>query len=105
MTIIELLTEFERRFQPDKAEGIDAVYQLELEGQSGGRYFMTVKDQKFSFEEGTSENPTVTLISSTKDFIDLSTGKANPMMLMMQKRLKVKGSFALATRFQSLFHR
>ena len=38
-----------------------------------------------------------------KDWLRLHNGEANPMGLMMKKKLKVKGDLAMATKFPTLF--
>lgn len=103
MTIPELLEEYQKRFLPEKADGVDAVIQLSLSGDGGGDYHLIVKDRTFRYEPGAHPDPTVTLSCSAQNWIDISTGKANPMMLMMTGKLKVSGSLPMATKFQSLF--
>ncbi len=102
-TIQDLFEAYKKNFAPDRAEGVDAVFQLHLTGEGGGDYILTVKDQKLTIEEGVAENPTTTLKTSAQNWIDISLGKANPMMMMMTGKLKVSGSIPMATKFQSLF--
>lgn len=103
MTIQDLFDEYQKRFQPDRAEGVDGIIQLHLTGDDGGDYYLTVKDKQLHIDEGTHDDPTTRVTASAQDWIDLSRGKANPMALMMKQRLKVKGSIPMATKFQSLF--
>jgi len=101
--IPDLLEAYKKRFLPEKADGVDGIIQLSLHGDGGGDYYLIVKDQTLNVLDGLHENPTVTLKSSAKDWINISTGQSNPMMLMMTGKLKVSGSLPMATKFQTMF--
>ncbi|NNE69277.1 MAG: SCP2 sterol-binding domain-containing protein [Rhodothermales bacterium] len=102
-TISDLLAAYDRNFVPERAEGIEGTVQLNLTGEDGGNYVLHFADKTYRSEEGEIEDPTVRVTADTKDWMDVSLGNVNPMMLMMKGKLKVKGSVALATKFQSLF--
>jgi putative sterol carrier protein len=102
-TIDELLQSYPRRFNPEKAEGMDSVVQMNLTGEGGGQYYAEVRDQELSVEEGTHEAPDATLTTSAENWLEINNGEANPMQLMMQGDLSVDGSIPAATRFQGLF--
>ncbi|MFT5144495.1 MAG: putative sterol carrier protein [Rhodothermales bacterium] len=102
-SIADLLAAYKRNFVPERAAGINGTVQLHLTGDDPGDHVLTFVDGTFEIAEGTIEDPTVAVTATSADWIALSLGKANPMMLMMGGKLKVKGSFALATKFQSLF--
>jgi putative sterol carrier protein len=98
MTIPELLEAYQRNFLPDRADGVDGIIQLHLSGEDGGDYHLIVKDQQLTIQPGLHDQPTVTLSSTASDWIDISLGTANPMMLMMTGRLKISGSLPMAGR-------
>ncbi|GIV61677.1 MAG: hypothetical protein KatS3mg044_0543 [Rhodothermaceae bacterium] len=102
-TLHDLFEAYQKNFVPERAEGIDATFQLHLSGEGGGDFVLRVRDGHLTIEEGVAENPTTTLRASARDWIDLSLGRANPMTLMMTGRLKVSGSIPMATKFQSMF--
>lgn len=102
-SISDLLAAYDRNFVPERADGITGTVQLQLTGEGGGNYVLHFKDKTYRSEAGEIEDPTVRVTADAKDWIAMSLGDANPMVLMMSGKLKVKGSIALATKFQSLF--
>lgn len=102
-SIPDLLAAYSRNFVPERAAGVNGTVQLRLTGDGGGDYILTFHEGTYKSEEGVMDGPTVEVTADAKDWIQMSLGNANPMMLMMSGKLKVKGSIALATKFQSLF--
>ena len=104
-SIREVLDSYEHRFIPDAAAGITGVVLLDLTGEGGGQYQLIIDNQTLDIKEGPAEDPTVTVTTSAEDWLKVNNGEANAMALMMQGKLKIKGSLALATKFQNLFQR
>lgn len=102
-SIPELLAFYEERFIPSKAEGIDGGVVLDLTGEGGGQYSLLIQDQTLTIEEGAKPDPTVTVKASADDWLAINNGELNPMMAMMQGKVKIKGSMAVATKFQDMF--
>ena len=48
------------RFVPEQAQGVNATFVYELEGEGGGTWTVKVADGKLSVEPGTVPEPTVT---------------------------------------------
>lgn len=103
-SISEVLSSYEENFDPTKAAGLDGTVQLSLSGDDGGEYAITIRDQDLAVEEGRHENPDVVVKTTAAHWLAVNNGKANPMMLMMQGKLKIKGSMAMATKFQALIN-
>lgn len=101
-TIPEVLSSYEENFDPNKAAGLDGIVQLSLSGDGGGEYTITIRDQSLRVEKGDHEDPDVVVKTTADHWLAVNNGKANPMMLMMQGKLKIKGSMAMATKFQAL---
>ena len=101
--IPDLLAAYRRNFVPERADGINGTVQLHLTGADAGDHTLHFKDQTFDITDGAIEDPTVEVTADSADWIELSLGKVNPMVLMMKGRLKLRGSIPLATKFQSLF--
>lgn len=102
-TLDDVVAMYERKFDPEKAAGIDAVVQFDITGDGGGQRFLTIQDQQMAVAEGTHPDPTITVRSSLENFLKLNLGEANPMALMMTGKVKVSGSVPLAMRFTQLF--
>lgn len=54
-------------------------------------YIIDVKEEKLTLSEGIYDNPTVTLKSTLYDFLDLASGKLNPIIGVMLRKLKFSG--------------
>lgn len=102
-SIDELLDLYPEYFNAAAAEGVDGVVQLDLSGEGGGQYVLTIRDQELDVAEGTHEDPTVTIKTTAERWLQVNRGEANPMTLMMTGRLSIDGSLSMATKFQSLF--
>ena len=84
--------ELPSRFKPDKAAGLEAVYQFDLSGDGGGQWHADISDGACTVVPGQAADPNITVSSSDKDFLSIVSGK-----------LKVKGDMGLAMRLQSIF--
>lgn len=103
ITVKQMVFNHEKAFQPDVAEGVDAVIQYKLTGEEGGDYIVTIKDGQCTVVEGIAENPTMTLTADARDFGDVLLGKANGMQYFMQGKLKLSGDLNLAMKLTSFF--
>ena len=102
-TVEELIRNHEKAFQPEKAEGVDAVIQYKLTGEEGGDWIITIKEDKCTVAEGEAEEPNVTVTSDAHDFADLLLGKANGMQYFMMGKIKLAGDLNLAMKLTSFF--
>ncbi|NLF74349.1 MAG: sterol-binding protein [Chloroflexi bacterium] len=102
-SIKEIFENMDEGFEPDKAEGVDAIFQFNMTGDNGGQYWVKVVDQLVDVHEGEHENPTMILTASADDYIALVNGELNPMMAFMQGKIKVKGDMGLALKLQTMF--
>lgn len=92
----------EKVAQPPEMQGITAVYQFVLEGEDGGNYYLSFSNGAGVVNEGTAENPNITITMAAADFKDLVAGKLNAMSAFMSGKLKIKGDMMLAMKLQSL---
>jgi putative sterol carrier protein len=90
-------------FQPDKAAGLDLVFQYILSGPNGGEWNMTIKDQKCEINEGQADNPTTTIKMTDDDFIALIMGELDGMTAFTSGKLKVEGDMMKAQVMGTLF--
>ena len=103
ITVKQMVFNHEKAFQPEVAEGIEAVIQYKLTGEEAGDYIITIKDDKCTVAEGIADNPTMTLTADAQDFGDVLLGKANGMQYFMQGKLKLSGDLNLAMKLTSFF--
>ncbi len=97
----EVFAEIQNRIRskPEKAAGINATYQFDLSGES---WTLKLNDGVPSLSSGAASSPNTTLIASTDDWMNIATGKLNPVTAFMQQKLKVKGDMGLAMKLQGL---
>jgi putative sterol carrier protein len=102
-TVEELIYNHEKAFLPEKAAGLEAVIQYHLTGEKGGDYIINIKDDRCSVEEGTAEDPTMTLETDARYFGDVLLGKEDGMKGFMQGKIQLKGDLNLAMKLTQLF--
>ncbi len=90
-------------FQAAKAKGVHARYQWELSGPNGGGWWIDVNDGTFKMGRGKIDNPTVTFVTSDKDWVAMSNGKLKGSWAYVTGRLKVRGSQAVARKLDEIF--
>lgn len=90
-------------FRADKAKGIHARYQWQLSGPNGGEWWIDVNDGKFKMGRGKIDNPSVTFITSDKNWVALSNGTLGGKWAFFTGRLKIRGSQSLARKLDEIF--
>jgi putative sterol carrier protein len=90
-------------FKPDKAKGVHARYQWQLSGPNGGEWWIDVNDGTYKMGKGKIDNPSVTFITSDKDWVAMSNGQLKGTWAYMTGRLKVRGSQAIARKLDEIF--
>ena len=90
-------------FRPAKAKGVHARYQWELSGPQGGEWWIDVNDGTYKMGKGKIDNPTVTFITSDKDWVAMSNGKLKGTWAYMTGRLKVRGPQSVARKLDEIF--
>ena len=91
------------RFNKDAAKGLTAVYQFDLSGDGGGKWNVSIKDEKCEVKEGAAASPSITISMTAQDYLDMLSGKLNGQVAFMSGKLRIAGDMGLALRMQSLF--
>jgi len=102
-TVKEIFDAMPERFNKDAAAGMNAVYQFDITGEGGGKYYAEIKDGELTMAEGEHENPSITLTMAAQDYVDMVEGKLNGQMAFMTGKLKIKGDMSLAMKLNTLF--
>lgn len=92
------------RFDPAKAEGINAAIQFDLGGDGGGQYWLRIADGKAETGAGLIDNPKMTLKATADDFHNIISGKMNPMQAFMTGKIKVQGDTSLAMKLMPMIN-
>ncbi|MDD5011894.1 MAG: hydroxysteroid dehydrogenase-like protein 2, partial [Phycisphaerae bacterium] len=103
LTVKAIFNRMPTAFQAEKAASVDVVFQYKISGDTGGEFYVAIKDKKCEVKEGTHKSPTTTLIISDKDFIDLIGGKLNSMNAYTSGRLKIEGDIMKSQLIEKLF--
>src|SRR6267143_2767220 len=90
-------------FRAEKAIGVHARYQFELSGAAGGRWWIEVNNGTFQMGRGKISNPTVTFVTSDKDWVALSNGHLPGVWATLTGRLKIRGDQRLARKLDEMF--
>jgi putative sterol carrier protein len=102
-TVEGTLAEFAKRFRPEAARGLRAVYQLNLTGEGGGLWYLTVADQTCQFAPGSAPQPDVTVTMNTQDWEQLVAGQLDAVTAFFQGRIQVQGDLSLAGQLENIF--
>jgi len=103
LTVKAVFDSLTNSFIPEKAAGVDVVFQYKISGPGGGQWHVVVKEGTCTVVEGAHAKPTTTLIISDEDFLALFQGKLNPMQAFTSGKLKVEGDLMKSQLVQKLF--
>ena len=102
LTVETLMERMPGAFIPEKGEGVDAKIQFHL-GEEGGDWVVTIREGTCTAERGVTEEQKLTISAEAQDYIDIITGKLNPMTALANQQVKYKGDLNLAMKMMSMF--
>jgi putative sterol carrier protein len=103
VSIQELFDRLPGAFIPEKAAGIDAVIQFTLSGDKGGDWWVAIRNNVCTVENGIAQLPTLVFAATAQDCLDIFTGKLDAVKAFMQGKIKLKGNFNLAMKLTGMF--
>jgi putative sterol carrier protein len=103
MTVKELFDAMPKSFQKDAAKGLSAVYQFDITGEGGGKWYAAITNGDLAVTQGEHAGPSITITMAAQDYINLSVGKLNPQVAFMTGKIKIKGDLGLAMKMQQIF--
>jgi len=101
-TFKEALALMEGKLDPKKTPGLNAVYQFDITGDDGGKFFVAFKDGVGVITGGDADTSNITITMSTDTFAKVMAGQLNPNMAFMTGKLKIKGDMQLALKLQAI---
>lgn len=109
LVLHEIFRRFPERFLPDRAPQETKVIQWWTSGGPNGKdaYEITLGPEGCSVRKGpASDDPyDVSLLTGPVELAKLTTGRANPVFLVMRGKVKARGDLALANGLLSYFER
>ncbi len=90
------------RSKPDLVEKINAVYQFNISGPSGGQWSVDCTQAGGTIVPGQAAAPKCTVTCSDGDFLSIVNRKMNAQMAFMSGKLKIQGDMGLAMKLQQI---
>ncbi|MDA3895617.1 MAG: SCP2 sterol-binding domain-containing protein, partial [Desulfobacteraceae bacterium] len=78
-------------------------FQYNISGQAGGEWIITVKDDTCKIESGKAPKATCTLNIGDADFLDMISGKLDPMQAFTSGKLTIDGDVMKSQLIGKLF--
>jgi putative sterol carrier protein len=103
MTVQEIFDAMPKSFQKDAARGLNAVYQFDITGDGGGKWYAAITNGELAVTKGEHASPSITITMAAQDYINLTEGKLNPQMAFMTGKIKIKGDLGLGMKMQQIF--
>ena len=104
-TVKQTFDEMPGTFLPGAAAGVDEVYQFDITGEGGGKWYAQVKDGQCLVAEGEHEQPSLTINMNAADYLDLVEGRLHGQTAFMTRKMKLKGSMLHAIKMNQIFKR
>lgn len=101
MSVAQVFEKFEQNFNADAAEGLDLVFQFDIEDDK--TYHLIIKDGTCNMVEGAHDDPSVTLIMNSETLMGIVSGETDGMQAFMTGQLRAEGDMMLATKLGQLF--
>jgi len=102
-TVRETFENMPNAFRPEAAKGMNAIYQFDILGDGGGKWYAAIADGVLTVGEGQHDKPNVTITMKTDNYLAMSAGKLSGMVAFATGKLKVKGDMILAAKMQAIF--
>ena len=103
MSVAEIFGKMPDAFDPQAAKGVNVVFQYSISGPGGGDWAVSVADGTCTVTPGAADKPTCTLKIADKDFVDMISGKLDPMTAYTSGKLKIEGDIMKSQLIGKLF--
>lgn len=104
MSVAESFERLQQAFNPGAAAGVNKTIQLNITGDDAGVYVVKIQDQACQLIPGGVADPNLTLTTSDKDWLAISSGQLDAMNAFLSGKIKATGDMGLAMKIPQLFH-
>ena len=92
-------------YNPDRAGGLEGIFQFQVSGDRNGKYYIEIKDHQCTVKEGEAANPD-SVISTPRDvWISISRGEISGQEAFMKGLFKADGDLGLMIKMNEIFSR
>lgn len=103
LTLERIVNKLPQKFNPDQANGLDAVFQFRLSDAEA--FYISIQDNECQSRFGTHEDPNLVLHLDEATLIRVINGEQDGMSAYLKGQLRAEGNVMLATRLGKLFSR
>lgn len=103
MTVDETFVIMKGLFNPTAAVGSNTTLQWDITGVQAGKWALKIADQTCQLIKGGVEQADLTMSMSDQTWLDLASGKLDPVNAFTTGKIKMSGDRRLAMRIQQLF--
>lgn len=103
LTLRQMLEGMTLTFDAAAAGDMDATIQFNVAGAEPGTYYLHITEGDCAFQLGTSEAPTLTIVTPSDVWLKISRGELDAQGALMQGLYQVQGDFSLLMRMSTLF--
>lgn len=102
-SVAQVFALMEGNFDPVAAEGLDVVFQFNIDGEGGGQWHAAIQDQACRVATGVHAAPSLSLALSAEHWLKIVNGEMAAMPAYMTGKLKATGNIMLAAKLGKLF--
>lgn len=99
-SVVAFFAELPQKVDASKTAGMNATFQFDI---GAGKWYAKIADGAVDIGEGQADNPTITLIATDQDWLDLVNGTINGQTAFLTGKLKIQGDMTLAMKLESVF--
>jgi putative sterol carrier protein len=103
LTLRQTLEGMPLTFNPQAADGLKAIIQFDVSGSEPGVYHLRIANGECHFYEGAAQDPTMTIITPSEVWLQISRGEMTGYDALMQERYTATGEITLLMKMDSLF--
>jgi putative sterol carrier protein len=102
-TCRQLTQSLPHHFNPQNAVGMRAVFQISVSGTETFEGYFSIDNSDCEYADGVADNADIVILAEDAAWVDVLKGKSTAQKAFLVGRIKVKGNFALLSKFDILF--